>query len=109
MFDPQTHTARGIATETVFAGIARALRDAREQYGITSYLLLSFLRHLSEQDAFDTLQAALPLRDQYADLWIGVGLDSAERGNPPEKFARVFGRCRELGLDRKSTRLNSSH
>lgn len=98
MFDPQTHTARGIAIETVFAGIARALREARERHGFTSYLLMSFLRHLSEQDAFDTLQAALPLREQYADLWTGIGLDSSERGNPPEKFARVFARCRELGF-----------
>ena len=98
MFDPQTHTERGIAIETVFAGIARALREAREQHGFTSYLLLSFLRHLSEQDAFDTLQAALPLRERYADLWIGIGLDSGEVGNPPQKFARVYARCRELGF-----------
>ena len=98
MFDPQTHTARGVAMATVFAGMARALRDARQRYGITSYLLLSFLRHLSEEDAFQTLEAALPLRGEYGDLWIGVGLDSAERGNPPEKFARVFKRCRDLGF-----------
>lgn len=98
MFDPQTHTARGVAIETVFAGIARALRDARKNTGITSYLLMSFLRHLSEQDAFDTLEAALPLRAQYEDLWIGIGLDSSERGNPPEKFARIYQRCRELGF-----------
>ena len=98
MFDPQTHTERGIDIETVFAGIARALREAREQRGFTSYLLLSFLRHLSEQDAFDTLEAALPLREQYADLWTGIGLDSGEVGNPPEKFERVYARCRELGF-----------
>jgi len=98
MFDPQTHTARGVAIETVFAGIAGALREARDRHGFTSCLLMSFLRHLSEQDAFETLEAALPLRKQYADLWIGIGLDSAERGNPPEKFARVFARCRELGF-----------
>jgi adenosine deaminase len=100
MFDPQTHTARGVAMETVFAGLAAALRDARGQLGMSSCLLLSFLRHLSEQDAFDTLSAALPLREQYGDLWVGVGLDSAERGNPPEKFARIFERCGELGLHR---------
>ncbi len=98
MFDPQTHTLRGIAIETVFAGLARALREARQTLGLSSYLLLSFLRHLTEQDAFDTLEAVLPLREQYADLWIGIGLDSAERGNPPEKFARVFARCKELGF-----------
>lgn len=98
MFDPQTHTARGVAIETVFAGMARALREMREATGLTSYLLLSFLRHLSEQDAFDTLEAALPLRAQYEDLWIGIGLDSGERGNPPGKFARVYARCRELGF-----------
>lgn len=98
MFDPQTHTHRGIAIETVFAGLARALREARDTLSISSYLLLSFLRHLSEDDAFATLEAALPLRDQYADLWIGVGLDSAEKGNPPEKFARLYARCAELGF-----------
>ncbi|RTZ44546.1 adenosine deaminase [Candidimonas sp. SYP-B2681] len=98
MFDPQTHTQRGIAIETVFAGIAGALRETRASTGITSYLLPSFLRHLSEDDALATLNAALPLREQYQDLWIGIGLDSAERGNPPEKFARVFARCKELGF-----------
>ncbi|HEU0231087.1 MAG TPA: adenosine deaminase [Burkholderiaceae bacterium] len=98
MFDPQTHTARGVAMETIFAGMARALREARDHHGFTSYLLMSFLRHLSEQQAFDTLRAALPLREQYADLWTGIGLDSSERGNPPEKFAQVFARCKELGF-----------
>ena len=98
MFDPQTHTARGVSMETVFAGIARALREARAELGISGYLLLSFLRHLSEADAFSTLEQALPLREQYADLWIGIGLDSSEKGNPPEKFARVFAHCRGLGF-----------
>ena len=98
MFDPQTHTQRGIALGTVFAGLARALREARDTLGISSYLLLSFLRHLSEADAFATLESALPLRDAYADLWVGIGLDSGERGNPPEKFARVYARCAELGF-----------
>lgn len=100
MFDPQTHTHRGIALETVFAGLARALREARDTWGISSSLLLSFLRHLSEDDALATLETALPLRDAYRDLWIGVGLDSAERGNPPEKFARIYRRCAELGFKR---------
>ena len=97
-FDPQTHTERNIPMTTVFAGIARALREAREQDGFGSVMIMSFLRHLSEDDAFATLDAALPLREQYADLWLGIGLDSSERGNPPEKFARVFARCGELGF-----------
>jgi adenosine deaminase len=97
-FDPQTHTERGIAIEVVFAGIARALREAKARDGFSSAMILSFLRHLPEADAFATLDAALPLRSQYDDLWLGIGLDSAERGNPPEKFARVFARCRELGF-----------
>jgi adenosine deaminase len=98
MFDPQTHTARGVPIATVFAGIARALREMRDTAGMSGCLLMSFLRHLSEQDAFDTLGAALPLRAQYADIWTGIGLDSGERGNPPEKFERVYARCRELGF-----------
>ncbi|HRL20204.1 MAG TPA: adenosine deaminase [Alcaligenes sp.] len=98
MFDPQTHTVRGVAMETLFAGIARAARQARQELGISSLLILSFLRHLSEDDAFATLEAALPLREQYADLWVAIGLDSAEKGNPPAKFERVYARCRELGF-----------
>ncbi|MES2070483.1 MAG: adenosine deaminase [Pseudomonadota bacterium] len=97
-FDPQTHTARGVSTETVFAGIARALRQARQEHDFSSSMILCFLRHLSEEDALATLSAALPLREQYADLWNGVGLDSAEVDNPPEKFARVFAQARELGF-----------
>ena len=100
MFDPQTHTERDIAIETVFAGIAAAARDMQARTGLSSYLILSFLRHLSEESAFETLNAALPLRDTYDDLWVGIGLDSSELGNPPEKFARVFDRCRELGFRR---------
>ncbi|MFA5521830.1 MAG: adenosine deaminase [Castellaniella sp.] len=98
MFDPQTHTSRGIAMETVFAGIARALRRARTDLDMSSAMILCFLRHLSEADAQATLDAALPLREQYADLWLAIGLDSGEKGNPPEKFARVYERCRELGF-----------
>ncbi len=93
-FDPQTHTQRGVGMETVINGLYRACRDAEIELGISSALILSFLRHLSEDDAFAALEAALPLRDRF----IGVGLDSSEVGNPPEKFARVFARCRELGL-----------
>ncbi|MFJ9451756.1 MULTISPECIES: adenosine deaminase [unclassified Herbaspirillum] len=97
-FDPQTHTERGIGIDVVFAGIARALRAARDEHGFSSAMIMSFLRHLSEEDAFATLEAALPLREQYRDLWNGIGLDSSERGNPPEKFAKVFARCKELGF-----------
>jgi len=98
MFDPQTHTERGVPIADVFAGIARALREGKAKWGITSCLIMSFLRHLSEQAAFDTLEQALPLRETYADLWLGIGLDSGEQGNPPEKFERVYARCRELGF-----------
>jgi len=93
-FDPQTHTARGVAIETVINGLYRACEDARSVHGISASLILCFLRHLSEADAFATLEQALPLQDKF----IGVGLDSSELGHPPEKFARVFARCRELGL-----------
>ena len=92
-FDPQTHTARGVPMETVIRGLSRACADARAQ-GISAELILCFLRHLSEREAFETLEAALPFRDHF----IGVGLDSSEVGHPPEKFARVFARCRELGF-----------
>ncbi|MDR0217087.1 MAG: adenosine deaminase [Comamonas sp.] len=93
-FDPQTHTERGVAMETVINGLYRACRDAEIEQGISASLILSFLRHLSEDSAMQTLEAALPLRDRF----IGVGLDSSELGNPPEKFARVFARCKQLGL-----------
>ncbi|WOI47466.1 adenosine deaminase [Acidovorax sp. BLS4] len=95
-FDPQTHTARGVPMETVIHGLHRACTDARQALGISSALILCFLRHLSEEDALTTLEAALPLRAHF----IGVGLDSSEVGHPPEKFARVFARCAELGLRR---------
>ena len=97
-FDPQTHTVRGVAMATVFAGIAGALRAAKAEDGFSSRMILCFLRHLSQGDAFATLDAALPLRDEYADLWNGIGLDSGEVGNPPAKFAGVFARARELGF-----------
>ena len=93
-FDPQTHTARGVPMATVVEGLHRACTDAKARFGIDAELILCFLRHLSEEDAFATLEAALPFRD----MFIGVGLDSSELGHPPEKFARVFARCRELGL-----------
>ncbi|QTD46142.1 adenosine deaminase [Ottowia testudinis] len=93
-FDPQTHTARGVSMETVIRGLSRACADARARHGISAALILCFLRHLSEEEAFETLEAALPFREHF----IGVGLDSSEVGHPPSKFARVFARCRELGL-----------
>ncbi|SMG03173.1 adenosine deaminase [Burkholderia singularis] len=96
-FDPQTHTARGVPIETAVAGIERALADA-EQRGLSSKLILCFLRHLPEEDALATFDAALPLFERYAHRLIGVGLDSSERGNPPSKFARVFAKARERGL-----------
>ncbi|MFZ6691382.1 adenosine deaminase [Undibacterium sp. SXout20W] len=97
-FDPQTHTARGIAIETVFSGIARALREAKAKHGFSGSMILCFLRHLNEEEAIATLEAALPLRDEYADVWIGVGLDSAEVGNPPEKFTHVFTLAQTMGF-----------
>ena len=95
-FDPQTHTERGVPFATVINGLTRAVETAQRELGVSALLIMCFLRHLSEEAAFDTLAQAMPYRDQF----IGVGLDSGERGNPPEKFARVFARCRELGLRR---------
>jgi len=93
-FDPQTHTARGVSMKTVINGLARACEKAKETLGISSALILCFLRHLSEEDAFITLEEAIPHRAHF----IGVGLDSSEVGHPPEKFAKVFAKCKELGL-----------
>jgi adenosine deaminase len=93
-FDPQTHTERGVAFETVISGLKRACDDAQSRLGMSAGLILCFLRHLSEDDAFRTLEQALPWREHF----IGVGLDSSELGHPPSKFERVFARCRELGL-----------
>lgn len=93
-FDPQTHTERGVAMQTVINGLHRACVDAQTQHGISASLIMCFLRHLSEEAAFETLEQAQP----YLQHIIGVGLDSSERGHPPEKFARIFARCRELGL-----------
>ena len=92
-FDPQTHTARGVAMETVIRGLSRACEDA-VKIGVDAELILCFLRHLSEEGAFETLEQALPFREHF----IGVGLDSSELGHPPEKFARVFAKCRKEGL-----------
>ena len=93
-FDPQSHTARGVTFETVITGITKALEAGRREHGISSNLIMCFLRHLSEEDAFRTFDEALPFR-----RWItGVGLDSSEVGNPPAKFERVFERAREAGF-----------
>src|SRR6185436_1894168 len=93
-FDPQTHTHRGIAMETVIGGIRDAQLAAERELNVTSKLILCFLRHLSEDDALKTLDEALPFRDAL----VAVGLDSSERGHPPSKFARVFARARDAGL-----------
>ena len=93
-FDPQTHTARKVAMRTVITGLHRACVDAQNQLGISSSLILCFLRHLSEDEAFETFEEAFPFRDKF----IGVGLDSSERGHPPEKFERVFKRAAQLGF-----------
>ena len=93
-FDPQTHTERGVAFDTVVDGIGRALDDARERLGITSKLIMCFLRHLDQAAAFRTLEAAMPHRDRIA----AVGLDSSERGNPPSKFREVFREARAAGF-----------
>ncbi|WP_421200399.1 adenosine deaminase [Aeromonas enteropelogenes] len=93
-FDPQTHTARGIPFAAVLGGIERALQAGEETFGISWRLIMSFLRHLSEEEAFATLREAEPFLSRIH----GIGLDSGEKGNPPGKFARVYARCRELGL-----------
>ena len=86
MFDPQTHTERGISFETVINGISKAQKDAETNLNVSSLLIMSYLRHLSEEAAFETLSQSLP----YKDLIVAVGLDSSEKGNPPSKFKEVF-------------------
>jgi len=93
-FDTQTHTGHGLSTEVVILGLHRACADAKARLGISASLILCFLRHLSEADAFLALEQALP----HLDKLVGAGLASSELGHPPEKFARVFARCRGLGL-----------
>ncbi|WP_445191376.1 adenosine deaminase [Sphingomonas sp. Tas61C01] len=96
MFDPQTHTARGVNFDTVIAGLLSGMAAAEATHGLTSRLILSFLRHLDEADAFATLEMARPWLDRIT----AVGLDSSELGHPPEKFARVFAAAHALGLRR---------
>lgn len=93
-FDPQTHTSRGIPFSKVISGIHKALEDGRKKLGISYRLILSFLRHLSEKEAFETLAEAMPYKS-----WItAIGLDSSEKGHPPRKFERVFAKAREEGF-----------
>ena len=93
-FDPQAHLERGIPMDVQISGIRRALEHGKEQLGISFKLILSFLRHLSEEHAFNTLEMAAPFLTQVD----GFGLDSSELGNPPEKFTRLFAECRRLGF-----------
>lgn len=93
-FDPQAHTERGVAFGTVAEGILAALKAGEAKHGLSSYLIMSFLRHLSEEDGFALLEQSRPWHDRF----VGVGLDSSEVGHPPLKFARLFDRCRALGF-----------
>lgn len=93
MFDPQTHTERGVAFETVITGISTACNDAQEKLGVSSLLIMSYLRHLTEESAFETLKQSLPFKH----LITAVGLDSSEKGNPPSKFEKVFAASVEEG------------
>lgn len=93
-FDPQSHTNRGVSIGTVISGICRAFETAKARFGITAYLIMCFLRHLSEKEAFETLEQAIP----YFDKIKGVGLDSTELGQPKDKFERVFAKAKELGM-----------
>lgn len=93
-FDPQAHTERGVPMPAIIEGLHHAFREGERQFGISSELILCFLRHLSASEAMQTLEAALPYRKYFA----GVGLDSSERGHPPEKFTAVFARARKEGL-----------
>lgn len=93
-FDPQAHTARGVPFETVITGIRRALADGERQLGISSKVIMCFLRHLSAEAAMETLSQSLPFKEGI----IAVGLDSSEVGHPPEKFRAVFDKARDLGF-----------
>jgi adenosine deaminase len=93
-FDPQGHTARGVAFDTVIGGLWRAIADAERQFGIRASLIMCFLRHLDEDDAEKTLDSALAFKDKI----VGIGLDSSEAGNPPSKFKHVFRRARDAGF-----------
>ncbi|CAE09856.1 adenosine deaminase [Wolinella succinogenes] len=92
-FDPQTHTSRGVSFETVIEGITKALEKGEKELGISSFLIMCFLRHLSESEGFEILKSSLPFREKI----LGVGLDSSEVGHPPSKFERLFLECRKAG------------
>jgi adenine deaminase len=93
-FDTQTHTGHGLDAEVVINGLYNACQDAPAKFGMTASLILCFLRHLSEEEAFECLEQALPLRDKI----VGIGLASSEVGHPPEKFAKVYARAKQLGF-----------
>ena len=93
-FDPQGHTGRGVSFDTVMSGLADAFDRAQRELGITSKLIMCFLRHLSEEQAFDTLAQGCRCKEHI----FGIGLDSSEKGNPPSKFARVYARARQEGF-----------
>nr|WP_295786188.1 adenosine deaminase [Rhodoferax sp.] len=93
-FDTQTHTGHGLEAATVINGLHRACTDAPAKFGMTASLILCFLRHLSEEEAFACLEEAMPLRDKI----VGIGLASSEVGHPPEKFAKVYARAKQLGF-----------
>ena len=93
-FDTQTHTGHGLSADVVISGLYRACTDAPAKFGMTASLILCFLRHLSEEEAFECLEQALPLRDKI----VGIGLASSEVGHPPEKFSRVYARAKQLGF-----------
>jgi len=93
-FDPQAHTQRGVSFGTVVGGILAALKDAERDFGVTSHLIMSFLRHLTEEEGFAVLEESTPWHEHF----IGVGLDSSEMGHPPSKFSRLFAHCREMGF-----------
>ncbi len=94
-FDPQTHTSRGVSFETVILGIKEALDDAKKEFGISSQIIMCFLRHLSQEEAFKTLDEALAFKKYI----VGVGLDSSELGHPPSKFEQVFKKAKEEGFN----------
>lgn len=93
-FDTQTHTGHGVSADLVIQGLHRACVDAQSKLGVSASLILCFLRHLSEAEAFEALEQAMP----HLDKLVGIGLASSEVGHPPEKFAQVFAKARTLGL-----------
>jgi adenine deaminase len=97
-FDPQTHTERGVPVQAVVEGIEAAMAEAEREHGLTSKLILCFLRHLPEEAALAAYKDALPMFERHGDRLVGIGLDSSERDNPPSSFARVYDKARDRGL-----------